>query len=114
MNDWPFRTFPEHHIVPQGDRFESHVVIQDLTYNGLFDIQSSFNKQELPADQETAELFDSSPHTGNHLSSYYNGVQNFLDAQIDLDRWDAANNLYDFVDAVRYGLVTGQVYANTP
>jgi hypothetical protein len=64
-----------------------------------------------------------SPHSGGHLSSYYQGIGDFLDSQQQLlnshDNQtsginDVSNNINNFVDALRTGLSTGGVYTNTP
>src|SRR5262249_31335707 len=106
--------FQVHHIISQ--QFSGNPTVQMLANNNLFDIQSSQNLVDLPSSRILAAILDVSPHNGGHLSSYYDGIENFLDAQNapNLSPQDVSNNVNQFVDAVRLGLLTGQVYTNTP
>jgi hypothetical protein len=103
-----------HHIISL--QFADTPVIQTLTKAGLFDFEGLQNLQRLPADQQLAADLVVSPHTGGHLSSYYDGIQQFLNSQTDqsLTPQQQSDNLNQFIYAVRLGLVTGQLYTNTP
>ena len=104
----------EHHIIAQ--QFSSHPVIQRLAGANLFDIQSGQNLMWLPADRQQATTDSLSPHTGGHLSSYYEGTERFLASQNDpsLSIQDVSNNLNRFTNDLTIGLATGQLLTNTP
>ena len=103
-----------HHIISL--KFASDPVIKTLTNAGLFDIEGSQNLLSLPANQELAAELGVSPHTGGHLSSYYDGIEQFLGSQNsqNLTPQQLSGNVNQFINAVRTGLATGQLYTNTP
>ncbi|QQO36476.1 hypothetical protein JJC00_13375 [Bradyrhizobium diazoefficiens] len=113
--------FPIHHILPQ--HLASHPVINFLA--NRFDIDGIRNRMALPATQELSELLKSSPHTGGHLGSYYDGFSDYLDkissdefkAGVAGRQWqldDAVSDLNKLLAAAKYAQANGHLFANTP
>lgn len=114
--------FPIHHILPQ--HLASHPVINFLA--NRFDIDGIRNRMALPATQELSELLKSSPHTGGHLGSYYDGFSDYLDrvdrsdefkAGVAGRQWqldDVVSDLNKLLAAAKHAQANGHLFANTP
>lgn len=69
--------FQDHHIIPQN--FAENPVIEFLTEEGLYNVQSVDNRIFLPASTALGGTLDLSPHNGGPLSSYQQSIETFLD-----------------------------------
>ncbi|QPF93758.1 AHH domain-containing protein [Bradyrhizobium commune] len=96
----------EHHIIPK--RFAGHDALKGI------DINAPENLIYLPESKELAARMGVSPHSGGHLSSYYD-VKTILD-QIARIRNPSRRQteIRNLQDAMRLGLANGDLYANDP
>lgn len=113
--------FPIHHVLPQ--HLASHPVINFLA--NRFDIDGIRNRMALPATQGLADDLKSSPHSGGHLGSYYDGFSDYLDA-VGTDQFKAAvagrqwqidevvSDLNKLLAAAKYAQANGHLFATTP
>ncbi|WP_271671789.1 hypothetical protein [Bradyrhizobium sp. CCBAU 51627] len=114
--------FPIHHILPQ--LLAEHPVINRLA--NRFDIDGIKNRMALPATQGLADDLKSSPHSGGHLRSYYNGFLEYLDEVESTDEFAAgvagresrfdeiASDLNRLLAAAKYAQANGHLFPNTP
>lgn len=114
--------FPIHHVLPQ--YLASHPVINFLA--DRFDIDGIRNRMALPATQGLADDFKSSPHTGGHLGSYYDGFSKYLDevdrsdsfkASVAGRQWqleEVVSDLNKLLAAAKYAQANGHLFATTP
>jgi hypothetical protein len=61
--------FQDHHVIPQGDTFVKHDVIQ----RSGFDIQSASNRLHIPSHRGLADILEVTVHPGGPLKSYESG-----------------------------------------
>jgi len=113
---------PTHHVLPR--HFVNHPVIQFLA--GRFNHDAIGNLMALPSSQGLATDLSSSPHTGGHLGTYYEGFCEYLKKVQTSSRYDAAlmgdaraldemvSDLNGLVAAAKYALANGHLFANTP
>lgn len=114
--------FPIHHILAQ--LFADHRVIKLLAER--FNKDAIENRMALPPKQWIATDLSSSPHTGGHLGTYYNGFRTYLKEVEQSPRFNAAlagdpgaqdelvSDLNGLVAAAKYALANGHLFANTP
>lgn len=114
--------FPIHHILPR--LLASHPVIKFL--DDRFSHDAIRNRMALPSTQRLATELSSSPHTGGHLGTYYEGFRTFLEQVKRSPRYNAAiagdsraqdelvSDLNGLVAAAKYALANGHLFANTP
>ncbi|MDE5443757.1 hypothetical protein GWG65_20350 [Bradyrhizobium sp. CSA207] len=114
--------FPTHHVLAQ--QFADHPVIYFL--RGQFNHDAIGNLMALPSGQGLASDLSSSPHTGGHLGSYYDGFSKYLEAVKASPRFGAAlagdklaldelaSDVSELVAAAKYALGNGHLFANTP
>ncbi|WP_129274806.1 hypothetical protein [Bradyrhizobium betae] len=114
--------FPIHHVLPQ--LFADHPVIELLT--DRFNHDAIGNRMALPPSQGLATDLSSSPHTGGHLGTYYEGFCEYLKNVKRSSRYDAAlagdahaldemaSEMDRLVAAGKHALANGHLFANTP
>lgn len=114
--------FPSHHVLPQN--FADHPVVRFLA--DRFNIDAISNRMALPPSQWIAANLNSSPHTGGHLGTYYDGFRCYLNQVGRSSRFDATiggdtrareeliSDVNGFVAAAKYALANGHLFANTP
>lgn len=114
--------FQEHHVLPE--KFADHEVIRLL--GERFNLDAVRNLVALPSKQPLAAEFGSSPHTGGHLSSYYEGFYDYLEkirvsARFDVARAgdaraldEIASDVNAIVAAAKYAVANGHLLPNTP
>ncbi|MET4388071.1 hypothetical protein ABIB73_003833 [Bradyrhizobium sp. F1.4.3] len=114
--------FPIHHVLPQV--LASHPVIYFLA--NRFNIDGIRNRMALPATQGLADDLKSSPHTGGHLGSYFDGFSGYLD-EVNLSdgfraglagrQWqldEVVSDLNKLLAAAKYAQANGHLFPNTP
>lgn len=114
--------FQNHHVLAQ--RFATHPVIYFLA--DRFNLDAISNRMFLPSRQGLATDLSSSPHTGGHLGTYYEGFRDYLErvkrsssyaAALAGDRREldeVASDVNALVAAAKYALANGHLFANTP
>lgn len=114
-----------HHVLEKS-LFLSNDLLDKLVEHGLMDADASANRLYLPVDGELAEDLEASPHRGRTQSAYTAGVTNALNAIRSSSDGIAALNddeaalarvaarVEDLRDALKVGLVNGDVFATTP
>ena len=114
--------FPIHHVLPQF--LARHPVINFLA--NRFNIDGIRNRMALPATQELADDLKSSPHSGGHLASYFNGFDKYLDkvniseefkAGLAGRQWqldEVVSDLNKLLAAAKYAQANGHLFPNTP
>lgn len=114
--------FQNHHVLAQ--YFASHPVIYFLA--DRFNPDAISNRMFLPSRQGLATDLSSSPHTGGHLGTYYDGFRDYLErvkrsqsyaAALAGDRREldeVASDVNALVAAAKYALANGHLFANTP
>ncbi|MFK4500990.1 hypothetical protein ABIF86_005281 [Bradyrhizobium japonicum] len=113
--------FQNHHVLPQ--HFASHPVIYFLA--DRFNPEAIRNRMFLPSSQGLATDLSSSPHTGGHLGTYYEGFCEYL-KHVKISRSyaaalagdtrgldEVASDVNAFVAAAKYALANGHLFANT-
>ena len=123
MADTP--VFQGHHVIEQ-DAFTRSRLLQELSRQGLFDVDAARNMLNLPADRALATRLGVSSHPGGPLGDYSNGVRQQLnelqatpDGQAALrgDRAAAERvsvRVGELTDTLKTGLVNGDLVTNTP
>lgn len=114
--------FPIHHVLPQS--LARHPVINFLA--NRFNIDGIRNRMALPATQNLADDLKSSPHSGGHLASYYDGFDEYLDKVNLTDEFKAGvagrewqldsvvSDLNKLLAAAKYAQANGHLFPNTP
>lgn len=114
--------FHKHHILAQ--KFADHPVVEFLA--GRFAQDAVANLMALPSAQAIATDLSSSPHTGGHLGTYYNGFSDYLDSVQRSERFlaavagdsraldEVASDVNGLVAAAKFALANGHLFANTP
>lgn len=114
--------FHIHHVLPQ--QFADHPVIRLL--GKRTDIDGVRNLVTLPSKQPLATKLGSSPHTGGHLGTYYDGFFERLEALRISPKFDLAqagderalDEIASEVDALmaaaKYAVANGHLLPNTP
>lgn len=102
----------EHHIIPK--KFKGHPAFRGLDEQ-LFDVEAPRNLIYLPADYELARKTGVSPHPGGHDFRFYEGVKVTLDLIAKEEEANRrATEIIKLIDAMRVGLVNGDLYTNVP
>jgi hypothetical protein len=102
----------EHHIIPK--KFRDHPAFRGLDEQVL-GVEAPHNLIYLPADYELARRMGVSPHPGGHDFRYYKAVGDTLDLIAkEEDPNLRAKKVRHLVDAMRVGLVKGDLYINVP
>ncbi|MDN5004625.1 AHH domain-containing protein [Bradyrhizobium sp. GCM10027634] len=102
----------EHHIISQ--KFEDHSAFRGLNKQTL-GVQAPQNLIYLPADYELARKMGVSPHPGGHDFRYYEAVDETLDLIATIEDPNLrAKEIRDLMDAMRVGLINGDLYTNVP
>jgi hypothetical protein len=114
--------FQFHHILPKS--LVDHPVIGILV--GRFNHDAITNLMALPSERNLATELGSSPHTGGHLGTYYEGFEGFLEGvkaspKFNADRAgdpmvldEMAADVNRFLAAAKYALANGHLLTNTP
>lgn len=108
--------FPIHHVLSLS--LAKHPVIRELAKR--FDINGIRNLMALPARQRIADNLETSPHSGGHLESYYNGFSEHLDRvglspEFRQGRFEeAVSDLNKLLAAAKYAQANGRLFPNTP
>ncbi|SFI47422.1 hypothetical protein SAMN05216525_10983 [Bradyrhizobium sp. Gha] len=91
-----------------------------------FDVDGIRNRIALPATPGLADDLKSSPHSGGHLRSYYDGFSEYLDRLERSDEFEAgvagrawkfdeiASDLNKLLAAAKYAQANGHLFPNTP
>lgn len=111
-----------HHVLSQ--LFASHPVIKFVA--DRFNHDTIGNRVALPSTQGLATDLSSSPHTGGHLGTYYEGFRTYL-AEVEASatfnaalagdsraKDEMVSDLNALVAAAKYALANGHLFANTP
>ncbi len=102
----------EHHIIPK--KFKCHPAFRGLDKQVL-GVEAPHNLIYLPADDELARRMGVSPHPGGHNFRYYKAVGDTLDLIAkEEDPNLCAKEIRRLMDAMRVGLVNGDLYTNAP
>ncbi len=80
----------EHHIL--GQQFRNNVVVQMLTSQTGFSIDTPQNLTGLPVDKNVALAARRASHPGGHLASYFDGQAEFLERIEDSADFQLAQN----------------------
>jgi len=117
--------FQSHHIIEQ-QAFRDNALLQQLSKDGLFNIDDAHNLLNMPADPELAAKMGVSPHNGAPLGEYSNRLMKELnrleaspDGQAALAGDKAAagritERINNLRDTMRAGLINGDLFTNTP
>lgn len=102
----------EHHVIPQ--RFRNHPAFRGLDLEAL-GVDSRRNLIYLPADFGLAEEMNLSPHPGGRVPYFYKEVEKVLDQiAIHNDESIRSKEITDLTDAMRVGLINGDLFVNVP
>jgi len=102
----------EHHIISQ--LFKDHRAFRGLDKQAL-GVQAPRNLIYLPADYELARKMGVSPHPGGHDFRYYEAVGDALDKIAEEEDPNLrATEIRKLIDAMRVGLINGDLYTNVP
>jgi hypothetical protein len=111
-----------HHVLAR--LLARHPVISAL--DGRINSETVRNLMTLPSRQPLSSAFNSSPHTGGHLGTYYKGFRDYLTEVEKSPRFGAglagdtraldetAADLNQLLSAAKYALANGHLLANTP
>ena len=123
MSDNP--VFESHHVIEQ-EAFRRSALLQALSKQGLFDLNSPRNLLNLPDDPALAKQLGISPHPGGPLGEYSRGVrgqlaelENSADGKSAMrgDRAAAqrvALQVQELSDTLKTGMINGDLHSNTP
>lgn len=124
MNDTQ-HTFELHHCIEQNNVFDRSPLLQELTRQGLYDIDSSRNTIYLPSEKALGAELGVSPHPGGHLQSYTKIVVDELEKVESGADWQAyaetgddaairrvAQAVNKLEDTLKTALVNGDLYTN--
>ncbi|WP_271617453.1 AHH domain-containing protein [Bradyrhizobium sp. CCBAU 51745] len=102
----------EHHIIPK--KFKCHPAFRGLDEQVL-GVEAPSNLIYLPADYGLARKMGVSPHPGGHDFRYYEAVGDILDGIKEIEDPNLrAEKIRHLMDAMRVGLVNGDLYTNAP
>jgi hypothetical protein len=102
----------EHHIIPK--KFKGHRAFRGLDEQ-MFGVEAPHNLIYLPADYVLARKMGVSPHPGGHDFRYFEAVGKTLDEIAkEEDSNLRAREIRYLMDAMRVGLVNGDLYTNAP
>ncbi|NTA59828.1 hypothetical protein G6L32_14390 [Agrobacterium tumefaciens] len=123
MADVP--AFQDHHIIER-QAYRDSPLLNKLSSQGLFNLDDSANRLNLPADYDTAAKMQVSPHMGGPLANYSDALEEILsdltrspDGRLALqgDRAAAervATQVNSLRDTMRAGLINGELLTNKP
>lgn len=102
----------EHHIIPR--KFKGHPAFRGLDKRE-FGVEALRNLIYLPANYGLARKMGVSPHPGGHDPLYYEAVRRTLE-QIAKEKNPRLRKkqIRNLIDAMRVGLVNGDLYTNVP
>lgn len=116
----------DHHVISTNIA-KNDDVLKLLASKGLFNVDDTLNRLNLPSTQElAAELGAITPHSGGPLASYESGVGNFLEALQNSPDFTAAQagnqaalqrlaaSVTQLRDAMKIAILNGDLFTNNP